>query len=148
MKIDEAIKSKFNNERHKLAVNLIYTAGWIASMHHAIIKPHGISLQQHNVLRILRGQKGNPCNLNLIKDRMLDKMSDASRIVVRLSKAGLVECSANPNDRRALNILISPAGLELLAQIDTKLQSMDDTTRALSDLQVDDLNGLLDKLRG
>jgi len=146
-KIDLAIKSKFRNDRHRVAVNMLYTSSWLTSIHVNALKPFSISLQQHNVLRILRGQHDTPCNLNLVRERMLDKMSDASRIVDKLNNAGLLKRTTNTIDRRSVDIVITEKGLELLAQTDLVLTELDKHTSTLSDDEIAQLNLLLDKLR-
>ncbi len=148
MKIDDAIKSKFRNDRHKVAVNLLYTSSWLTNLHAEVLKPFSISMQQHNVLRILRGQNGNPCNLNLVRERMLDKMSDASRIVDRLNTAGLLSRTTNAQDRRVVDITITKKGLDLLAETDIRMNELDQVTSSLNEVEIEQLNALLDKLRG
>lgn len=146
--ITEAIKqAKFRNEAHKLAVNLVFTVNWLSGLHQHIFKKHGITAQQFNVLRILRGQYPNPATLHLIKDRMLDKMSDASRIVERMRKVGLVERLTCKQDRRAVDIRITPKGLDMLAEIDRETPLMDEAFVNLSEEEARQLNSLLDKLR-
>ena len=113
--IEEEIQStNFRNVHHKAALNVIVTANWIHYHGLAIFKKYELSAQQYNVLRILRGQFPNPCTLLSIKERMLDKVSDTSRIVERLKQAGLVERVLCESDRRAVDVKISKKGLDLL----------------------------------
>lgn len=92
MKIEDAIKqSKFKNEYEKLVVNILYTAGWIELEISRIFKEYGITIQQYNILRILRGQYPKPATINMLIDRMIDKMSNASRLVDKLLAKKLVE---------------------------------------------------------
>ena len=108
MKLEDEIKQKkFNSEFQKLAVNIIYTHSWLTYSQSKIFEQHGITLTQYNILRILRGQHPNPASVNLLKERMLDKRSDASRMVERLRVKGLVKRKICPNDRRKAEVLIT-----------------------------------------
>jgi DNA-binding MarR family transcriptional regulator len=100
------------------------------------------------VLRILRGQYPKPCNLKLIKDRMLDRMSDASRIVDKLKSKGFLERHECPNDRRNVDLLITEKGLQLLKQLDFIDEEFKNTFKNLSVAEAKQLNDLLDKARG
>ncbi|GAB4421752.1 MAG: MarR family transcriptional regulator [Bacteroidia bacterium] len=149
MKIEEAIKQKnpFRNEWHRTAVNLIFTTNWLVNQQKEVFKDFDITPQQYNVLRILRGQNGRPISTSDIRDRMLDKMSDVSRIVDRLVKKGLVNrhpCSA---DKRLVDVLITPAGLEMLDSIDHHNTGIDSFLHHLSEAEARQLNDLLDKMR-
>ena len=115
---DEIHQKKFSSEFQKLTINLIYTNNWIASKHAEYFKNSDITIQQYNVLRILRGQFPNPSSVKLIKERMLDKMSDASRIIDKLKIKKLVVRKECPIDRRSVDILITEKGLELLKSLD------------------------------
>ena len=148
MKLEEEIQQKeFKSPYHKLAINLIYTANWVSSRCSALLRDVDITQQQYNVLRILRGQHPNYCNLKLVKERMLDRMSDASRIIDKLLAKGLIERNECPNDRRQINILITQKGLELLKSVDF----IDDETQQMFEnldiKQIELLNDLLDQLR-
>src|SRR5690606_22682725 len=107
-----------------------------------------ITLQQFNILRILRGQHPQPATVNLLKERMLDKMSDASRIVERLVKKKLAVREVNRKDRRAVDIYITEKGLELLKKLDEKDLGTDVLRKNLSHEETDMLNRLLDNMRG
>lgn len=148
MKIEEEVKGKFRNEFHKLAVNIIFTHGWLLNNHTLIFKPFKITPNQFNILRILRGQHPNPVTVNLLKERMLDKMSDASRLVERLREKGLVERNICSKDRRRVDIKITDKGLKLLADIDKYNDKMDSHLKNLTSKEAVELNALLDKLRG
>ncbi len=112
MRLEDEIKTKaFRNQRHKLLLNIMFTYGWVMKRSQSVLLPFGLTTQQHNILRILRGQYPKPCNVQLLKERMLDQQSDVSRLVDRLTAKGLVIREVNPNDRRKLNILISEAGI-------------------------------------
>jgi DNA-binding MarR family transcriptional regulator len=105
-------------------------------------------MQQYNILRILRGQHPQPATINLLKERMLDKMSDASRIVERLVQKGLVSRCTNERDRRAVDIMINDKGLEILKTLDLELNINNILKNNLSDEEAVQLNILLDKMRG
>ena len=145
---DEIIQKKFRSETHKLGVNLIYTYNWLDAFQQKHFKKHGITPQQFNLLRILRGQHPKPATIKLLKERMLDKMSDASRIVEKLRVKGLVDREISSADRRNCDVFINEKGLKLLAEIDKEEKLLDDTFSKLSEDEKKELNALLDKLRG
>jgi len=148
MKIEDEIKQKaFKDEYHKLVVNVKFTAGWLNALHNKILKCHGVSLQQFNVLRILKGQYPKPSSLILIRERMLDKESNASRLIDKLESAGLTKRVQCPNDRRQVDITITEAGIELLKKVNPDVEQI---TSEIINLSVDEakvLNNLLDKMR-
>ncbi len=149
MELEKEIAQKhFRNEYHKAAVNMVYTFGWVINLQAEIFKPFGITLQQFNILRILRGQLPNPATIKLIKERMLDKMSDASRIVEKLRIKGLVERNICSHDRRNVDVCITQKGLDLLAEIDKFDEEADKKLSTLNEEEIKQLNDLLDKLRG
>ena len=148
MKIEDEIKQpKFRNEYHKLAVNLSYTANWISRSVGQILKPYKLTPQQFNVLRILRGQQPKPASINLITERMIDKMSNASRLVDKILAKGLVERQVCPNDRRQVDVIITEKGSQLLAELDVLVDKYNDKLATLSTKEAQELNELLDKLR-
>ncbi|MFH6983384.1 MarR family winged helix-turn-helix transcriptional regulator [Marinoscillum luteum] len=147
MSIEDEIKSKFRNDYHKALVNLYYTNNVIGEQFFKMLKNYGLAAPQFNVLRILKGQHPQAASIGLIKERMLDKNSDASRIVDRLYKKKLVERKESKADRRQKDILITKKGLELLNKMVVCEKQEDDI---LSNLNIDEvklLNGLLDKIR-
>ena len=149
MKIEEEIQStKFEDNFQKAVINLTYTYGWLNNSLRCHFEKHNLTSQQFNVLRILRGQYPNPATVNLIKERMLDKMSDASRIVDRLVQKGLVSRCTNRKDRRAVDIRISDSGLEILGKLDIEFKTSDFLKNNLSEQEAGVLSDLLDKLRG
>jgi len=149
MRIEEEIQStKFEDNYHKAVVNLTYTYGWLNNILRVEFERNNLTHQQFNVLRILRGQYPNPATVNLIKERMLDKMSDASRIVDRLVQKGLVSRCTNNKDRRAVDIRISDSGLEILVKMDTEFKTKELLKNNLTDEDAGKLSDLLDKLRG
>lgn len=149
MALEHDIKqSKFKNEFQKGVVNILYTSHWVDAIHQKMFKNFGITSAQFNVLRILRGQHPNASTINLIIDRMLDRMSNASRIVDKLEAKGLVLRRQCPDDRRAVDVLISDQGLQLLAQIDPMMDEWEQKiSQVLSDKEAKVLNEILDKVR-
>ncbi len=147
-RIEEEIKSdKFRNEYHKAALNIFVTSHWISSHHNDVFKKYHLTPQQYNVLRILRGRNPEPCTLFSVRERMIDKMSDVSRIVERLRIAGYVERSSCSDDRRAVDINISQKGLELLSTMQQEEEGMDALMKSISVEEAKQLNDILDKLR-
>ncbi|MBZ0200218.1 MAG: MarR family transcriptional regulator, partial [Ignavibacteriaceae bacterium] len=127
MKLEVEIKQKsFRNEYHKLAVNIIFTHGWLQNINAIFLKKYDLTSQQFNILRILRGQHPHPASINLLKDRMLDKMSDVSRLVERLRVKGLLHRTICNNDRRKSDVEITAGGLNLLNDIDAFENEFDD----------------------
>ena len=148
MKLEEEIAQKqFKNEYQKASINIIYTNNWLSNKAAGLFKEFDITQQQYNVLRILRGQYPKPCPVNTIKERMLDKMCDASRIVDRLKIKGLLIRTKNDLDRRAVDIIISEKGLSLLEALDQHVSDLDTSIRNLTEEEVVTLNTLLDKIR-
>jgi DNA-binding MarR family transcriptional regulator len=148
MKIeDEIIQPKFRNPHQKAIINLIFTANWLTSKQQDFLKPFGITGQQFNILRILRGQQSKSISATAIKARMLDKNSDVSRLLDRLGAKGLIEKKTSPSDRRATDVLISQKGLDILDAIDKK-QLEADAILSLTDEEATQLSNLLDKSRG
>ena len=149
MELEKEInQKKFRSESHKLMVNIIYTFNWLNGQQADFLKPYKITYQQFNVLRILRGQQMQPASIKLIRERMLDKMSDASRIVEKLRMKGLVERHICQHDRRSCQVFITQKGMDLLSKIDTNEVKQTDLMIALSEKEKMELNLLLDKLRG
>lgn len=149
MELEKEISSnKFENKHHKTVVNILYTYGWVTNLLRQRFDKYHITMQQFNILRILRGQYPQPATINLLKERMLDKMSDASRIVERLVQKGLVSRCVNEKDRRAVDIMINDKGLEILKTLDLEMNIHETLKTNLSDEEADQLNALLDKMRG
>lgn len=111
-------------------------------------KNEEVTLQQYNVLRILRGQYPKPATVNLIIDRMLDKMSNASRLVDKLQANGYVSRTKNAIDKRAVDVLITDKGLRFIEKMNAKLLDFETNTFDLSETEIKTLNLLLDKMRG
>lgn len=149
MKIEDEIKQKsFKSEYQKLAVNLLFTHGWLVSFQKKLFENHEITNAQFNILRILRGQHPDPVSVNILKERMLDKMSDTSRLVERLRVKGLVDRKICKEDRRKSDVKITDKGLELLKNLDYIDDSFQNIFNKINIKEAKDLNNLLDKLRG
>jgi DNA-binding MarR family transcriptional regulator len=148
MGISEDLKqSNFQSEAQKAIVNAIYTGNWIVQKQQELLKPFGLTVQQYNVLRILKGQQGNPMTVLAITERMLDKMSNASRLVDKLLEKKLVLRRECPQDRRAVDILILPAGLDLLKEVDQVQQDWGKHFDVLGVKRLEEMNQLLDEFR-
>ena len=148
MSIGEDIQQKkFVSEFSKALINIRYTECWLGQKFQGLLKPSGLTTPQYNVLRILRGQYPNPATVNLLIERMIDKSSNASRIVDKLEEKGLVDRRQCKNDRRAVDVVISQVGLELLHTMDNELETFEESLKSLSDEEAIQLNELLDKVR-
>jgi DNA-binding MarR family transcriptional regulator len=149
MQIDKEIQSsKFDDNYHKLVINIAYTDAWLSNLFRYKFEKYNLTQQQFNILRILRGQYPNPATVNLLKERMIDKMSDASRIVDRLVQKGFVSRCTNNKDRRSVDIRISDTGLDILSKMDGEFRAKDFLKDNLSEEDAGKLSDLLDELRG
>lgn len=148
MKLEEEIKQKeFKSEYQKAILNVLVTANWLESCSNKTLKPFGISSQQYNVLRILKGQGSNAISVNDIMSRMIDKMSNASRLVEKLRQKGLIErvqCSA---DRRQVDVKITKKGLELLEKATNQMNTLDQLKSKITEKEAQALNDILEKMR-
>jgi len=139
-------QSSFRNDYQKGIINLIYTYNWMNEKMKKTFDKEGVTAQQYNILRILRGA-GKPISTLQIRERMLDKMSDTSRIVDRLVLKGLAQKSTCKNDKRLVDVSISVKGKKLLEKMDRYENDMDAIFGNLSDTEAKTLNKLLDKIR-
>ncbi len=146
MSIEKDIKSKFRNEGHKAAVNIILTGNWVLEKQKIHFDRGALTPQQYNILRILKGSN-TPLSTLQIRERMLDKMSDTSRIVDRLIAKDLVEKCVNNTDKRLVDITISLKGRHLIQEMDHFSYEIDHIFRNLTDDEINQLNFLLDKTR-
>jgi len=147
MSIEEDISQpKFRNEFQKGVINLIYTYNWMNEKMRALFNKEKITAQQFNILRILRGA-GKPLSTLQIRQRMLDKMSDTSRIVDRLVIKGLVKKEVCASDKRLVDVTITEKGQHLLQKLDAFEPDMEALVNALTEEEATTLNNLLDKLR-
>lgn len=149
MKIEEEIsQKKFRNSHQKAVVNILFTGSWLQLQIKSFMKNYDITPQQYNVLKILKGQLPNPVSTSLVRERMLDKMSDVSRIVSRLQEKSLVDVCRSNTDKRLVDIVINDNGIQLLEKIDNQSDYMDSMSANLTDKEAEQLSNLLDKLRG
>ena len=136
----------FRNEHQKAMLNLIFTFNWMNEKLNRFFVPHDITQQQFNILRILRGAN-EPLSTLQIRQRMLDKMSDSSRLVDRLIKKGLVKKSVCREDRRLVDVLLTDKGRKLLQQMDGMNEDVDRILSQITEEEALTLNTLLDKIR-
>jgi len=142
--ISEDINSKFPNNKVKALLNIIYTANWINSHQNAFFKTYSISPQQYNILRILKGA-GKPLKVQAIKDRMIERSPNATRLMDKLCGKQLIERIACPEDRRVVHIEITKKGLSLLSKISKQMNL--DFIKNLNEKEAGQLSDLLDKIR-
>lgn len=148
MSLEKDIKqAKFRNEHHKGSINLIYTYNWVMERQKTFFDVENITPQQFNILRILRGSYPVPISTLQIRERMLDKMSDTSRIVDRLVLKELADKKTSTIDKRLVDISITERGKEVLERLDQLHDKMDAILSQLSEEDVILLNTLLDKIR-
>ena len=148
-KIEEAIKqSEFKDNYNKVVVNLLYTHSYLVSFQTAVLRPLDLSPEQYNVLRILRGQQGKPATIAAIQERMLNNMSNASRLVDKLKAKELVKREECPLNRRQVDVVITEKGLALLELLEPQINAINKKAIHLEDQELDLLNRQLDKLRG
>jgi DNA-binding MarR family transcriptional regulator len=147
MSIENEIKQpNFKNERQKSVINLIYTFNWVTEKIKVHLDKYDITSQQFNILRILRGA-GVPLSTLQIRQRMLDKMSDTSRIVDRMVRKNLVTKNISSVDKRLVDVEISESGKKLLEKLDERQDEMDAVLENISIEEAQTLNLLLDKIR-
>jgi DNA-binding MarR family transcriptional regulator len=139
-------QTNFRNEFQKMGINIIYTAHWLNEKMGQILSTEDITQQQYNILRILRGSDA-PLSTLKIRERMLDKMSDTSRIVDRLIVKDLVEKTACVKDKRLVDITVTKKGLQLLEKLDALNEQIDSILKGVSEKEAQAMNQILDKLR-
>ena len=148
MGLEEDIQQKkFVTEYEKAAVNVLFTASWLHNVNTARFKKHGITPEQYNVLRILRGSHPKALRLQDVSCRMIDKNSNATRLVEKLRVKGLVNREICPNNRRQVDIAITDKGLSLLSKIDVESEEWFKTLKTITQAEAKELNRILDKLR-
>lgn len=148
MAIEQEIQQpKFKTEHQRALVNLLFTYGWSIERIKQLVTCEGITHQQYNILRILRGSLPKPLSTLQIRERMLDKMSDTSRIVDRLVVKGLAKKTLCKKDRRLVDVTITEKGKKLLEKLDGRQPEMDDIFGNLSVNEAAQLNTLLNKIR-
>ena len=148
MEIEKVIQQKkpFRNEWQRAIINLFYTSNWVRDKNKTLLKKHGLTIQQYNAMRILRGA-GKPISTSVIRTRLIDKMADTSRLVERLATKGLVERSTCVDDKRLVDVTLTQKGHDLINQMDDVHDQMDELLSSLSEDEAKDLNKLLDKIR-
>ena len=142
----EIQQSSFRNEFQKLAINIMYTANWLNERISRILSTEDITQQQYNILRILRGSD-HPLSTLQIRERMLDKMSDTSRIVDRLVSKELVQKNACQSDKRLVDIILTQKGIQLLDKLDLLNNQLDALLKGVNEKEAALVNQILDQLR-
>jgi MarR family transcriptional regulator, 2-MHQ and catechol-resistance regulon repressor len=148
MSIDRDIQqTRFASSRQKALINILYTYGWTLERIKNILSDHGITHQQFNILRILRGSYPKPLSTLQIRERMLDKMSDSSRLVDRLILKGLAQKTTSSSDHRLVDVLITEKGRDILREIDEGPDIVSEVMANVSEEEMEALSHLLDKIR-
>jgi len=142
--LSKDINSKFPNEKVKALINIKYTANWLDTIGNEVLKPFNISVQQYNILRILRGA-GKAITVNSVKDRMIQKSPNSTRLMDKLCEKKLIERTRCENDRRVVFVVISKKGLALLNKIN--IGEFDRQMEVISEEEAKILNKILDKIR-
>ena len=146
--ISEEIKQKeFKSAYNKLLVNILFTNSWLNGQHNKLFKQHGLTTQQFNVLRILRGQYPKAAYVNLLKDRMIDKMSNVSRIIDKLKAKDLVSRKLCKQDRRQVDVKITQKGLDLLTILDESLNEWEGSLTGITTQEAELASEILDRWR-
>ena len=149
MKLEDEIKQKeFKDVFLKADVNLVFTAAWQKAKMHQLLKPFDISIQQYNILRILKGQNSKSVPLKLLTDRMIDKMSNTSRLVEKLNQKNLIIRSICTDNKRQVEIKITENGFKILEQMTILIDQDRLNNRKLTEEEAITLSNLLDKMRG
>jgi MarR family 2-MHQ and catechol resistance regulon transcriptional repressor len=149
MSIDKDIQQhKFRNEYQRASINIVYTYGWLVEKVKEFLSPVDITMQQFNILRILRGSHPVPLSTLQIRERMVDKMSDTSRIVDRLIAKGFVRKAISGKDRRLVDVVITVKGRHLLKKLDLRQQDLDNILQNITEEEAAKLSKILDKIRG
>lgn len=147
-KIEDAIHTlNFRNREERLLVAFMFTFNWLKEYQVRLFKPFGLTLQQYNILRILRGSGNGPLNQKEVKRRMLDKMSDVSRLIKRMEKKKLIISTINDSDRRNMDIVLTQEGLNLLERIDAALPVLDKVFKDFKEGDMKNFEDLLAKMR-
>ena len=149
MSLEKDLKQeRFTNEYEKMVVNILFTGSWLANLNSARLKPFGVTPEQYNVLRILRGSHPKPMMLADITCRMIDRNSNATRLVEKLRQKGLVKREICETNRRQVDISITDTGLDVLKKIDESRDAWLENLKTVSMNEAEDINFKLDKLRG
>lgn len=148
MRIDDEIKAKaFSSNIERALINILFTGSWINSIHADYLKPYDLSIQQYNILRIVKGQHPHPVSITNIKSRMIERMSNVSRLVEKLRKSGFLERQPCAEDRRRVEVSLTAEGLATLAEVNAQMPSFLAHFETISHEEARQLSDLLDKLR-
>ncbi|NDK54472.1 MarR family winged helix-turn-helix transcriptional regulator [Pontibacter fetidus] len=147
MHFENEVGIKIRNEWQKASLNLLYTYGFLFNGYENFFKRYGLTTQQYNAVRILQEQYPNPISTSGLRDKMLDKMSDTSRLVSRLNAKGFVDVKQNPHDKRLVNIILSEKGHRLMETIEPELNLLDSMMNGLTEEEAIMLSELLSKVR-
>lgn len=140
-------QEKFSNEFEKAGINILFTGSWLYNLNAARLKKYDLTSEQYNVLRILRGSHPDAMMLAEVTSRMIDKSSNATRLVEKLRLKGMVRRDICPTNRRQVDIVITNKGIKLLQKIDSAPQQLGQFLKNLSKTETRELNRLLDKIR-
>lgn len=146
--ISDELHIDIRNEYHKTALNLFFTSNWLTGIHNRALKEFGITIQQHNILRILKSAHPNPCTIGTIKKGMIERLSDVSRVVDNMKKKKLINRYHSEEDRRVVHVYITDKGLTILKSLEEVNDYLDNCVAHLSVEETKQLNYLLNKLRG
>lgn len=145
---NDIMQKKFRSPLHKVYLNILFTSNWILSKELEIFKTYGLSSQQYNVLRILKGQHPNAVKVGSIAERMLDRNSNTSRLIDKLYQKKYVDRVVCPKDRRAMDVTLTPAGLQVLEDLEPIIAERENTTaQYITEEEATLMSNLLDKLR-
>lgn len=147
MKIDDIIQTRFESANMRAVVNVRYTSNFLSSISNNFMSKYDLTMPQFNILRILRGS-GDVMAVNTIKDRMVEKSPNTTRLMDKLIDKGFISRERCENDRRVVYVKITDKGLELLAKLDAAMKKKDLVPKNLTDEEAQLLSDLLDKLRG
>ena len=148
MRLEDELHHKvFEDAFMQAILNVMVTSDKIGRATNVVLKPFGISKEQFNVLRILRGQYPNPATVHSIQERMISKSSNATRLVEKMRVKGLVARTPCEKDRRKVDVMVTEAGLDLLKQVDPVVRESSERFRRISAAEARELNRILDKMR-
>lgn len=146
MKIEDVIQTNFKTPQQKAIVNIRYTSNYLGNFQNALMSKFDLTMPQFNILRILRGAK-NEINVNTVKDRMLEKSPNTTRLMDKLIDKGLIDRNKCKDDKRVVNVKITDKGLELLSEIDQNLEINKIMKPNITDEEANFLSDILDKIR-
>ena len=148
MELEAITKRTFRSEQEKAFNNLIFTNNWLENQHKSFFAQFGLTQQQYNVMKVLKGYYPNPCKANALQGKLLEKTPDISRIIERLRLKTLVDRRWKEGDRRSVDIVLTNKGMGLLFKVDTEIHRLENLFMRLTNNELSTLNQLLDKLRG